>query len=299
MLVKSIMLTCVVSVLVGCTTDRASQPAAPLPLKVESELKADIDVNMNKILQGEASQTKLFGLLTLSGPTTFADGVFVSMPDGALSFLLGNSSDDIKAAAVYDAVYGKADIIVAPQWTVKYENYLIITKTTARVTGYAGTILSINGNVPSTNALKPLTSNFNKSLTSPRSLTSPKQSESRKTSVDPLGDTQEVIINTNSESGPRAKKGDVIIYQYVCSLENGKVIFDSRNQGDPRKRIAGGNDMPIGFSESLVGVRKGTHRQILLQPEKAYGSAGLPNSNIPPNATIMIEYFVEDVIPKD
>jgi len=293
------MLTCVVSVLVGCTTDRASQPAAPLPLKVESELKADIDVNMNKILQGEASQTKLFGLLTLSGPTTFADGVFVSMPDGALSFLLGNSSDDIKAAAVYDAVYGKADIIVAPQWTVKYENYLIITKTTARVTGYAGTILSINGNVPSTNALKPLTSNFNKSLTSPRSLTSPKQSESRKTSVDPLGDTQEVIINTNSESGPRAKKGDVIIYQYVCSLENGKVIFDSRNQGDPRKRIAGGNDMPIGFSESLVGVRKGTHRQILLQPEKAYGSAGLPNSNIPPNATIMIEYFVEDVIPKD
>lgn len=293
------MLTCVVSVLVGCTTDRASQPAAPLPLKVESELKADIDVNMNKILQGEASQTKLFGLLTLSGPTTFADGVFVSMPDGALSFLLGNSSDDIKAAAVYDAVYGKADIIVAPQWTVKYENYLIITKTTARVTGYAGTILSINGNVPSTNAIKPLTSNFNKSLTSPRSLTSPKQSESRKTSVDPLGDTQEVIINTNSESGPRAKKGDVIIYQYVCSLENGKVIFDSRNQGDPRKRIAGGNDMPIGFSESLVGVRKGTHRQILLQPEKAYGSAGLPNSNIPPNATIMIEYFVEDVIPKD
>lgn len=293
MLVKSIILTCLVSVLAGCTTDRASQPAAPYQLKVESDLKADIDVNMNKILQGEASQTKLFGLLTLSGPTTFADGVFVSMPDGALSFLLGNNSDDIKAAAVYDAVYGKADIIVAPQWTVKYENYLIITKTTARVTGYAGTILSINGNAPSTNAIKPLTSNSNKSLTSPR------QSESRKTSVDPLGDTQEVMINTNSESGPRAKKGDVIIYQYVCSLENGKVIFDSRNQGDPRKRIAGGNDMPIGFSESLVGVRKGTHRQILLQPEKAYGSAGLPNSNIPPNATIMIEYFVEDVIPKD
>ena len=107
---------------------------------IESHLKADITVDMTKKLTGAASCATLFGVIDLSGPSKYADGVFASTA-GFLSF--GTGPDDLKAAAAYNAVIGKADVIVAPQYIIEKKSYLVYSKTTVWVTGYAGTIKKI------------------------------------------------------------------------------------------------------------------------------------------------------------
>jgi hypothetical protein len=96
-------------------------------------------------------------------------------------------------------------------------------------------------------------------------------------------------------SGPAAKAGDKVTYHYVCSLLDGKVVFDSRSTGRTRTRTAGETAAPAGLGQGLVGARKGMHRRLRIPPNLAYGKDGLSKGNIPPDATVVIELFVDDV----
>ena len=296
----------------GCTVEQASQPSAPLGgFKIQDmTLKAEITVDMSKKLSGEASESILLWFIPLSRPTNYADGVLYSV-DGtfitSLSTLFGSGAARLKAAAAYNAVYGKADIIVAPQWVYTITDYIFFSTATARVSGYAGTLHNIK-EAPLPNTPKTLNSNGNMKLETSSSgvttididqLPNPTSTRMTQTNItaEPISTEPDIGISKNGESGPKASVGDVVTYQYVCSLEDGTVVFDSRTRGQPRRRIAGGTEVPVGFSENLVGVRKGTHGDILIPSEKAFGKTGMPNLQIPPNAKIRIEYFVEDVIP--
>ena len=296
----------------GCTVEQASQPSAPLGgFKIQDmTLKAEITVDMSKKLSGEASESILLWFIPLSRPTNYADGVLYSV-DGtfitSLSTLFGSGAARLKAAAAYNAVYGKADIIVAPQWAYTITDYIFFSTATARVSGYAGTLRNIK-EAPLPNTPKTLYINDNMKLETSSSgvtpvdidhLPNPTSTRMAQTNItaEPISTEPDIGISKNGESGPKASVGDVVTYQYVCSLEDGTVVFDSRTRGQPRRRIAGGREAPVGFSENLVGVRKGTHGDILIPSEKAFGKTGMPNLQIPPNAKIRIEYFVEDVIP--
>ena len=306
----------------GCTVEQASQPSAPLGgFKIQDmTLKAEITVDMSKKLSGEASESILLWFIPLSRPTNYADGVLYSI-DGtfitSLSTLFGSGAARLKAAAAYNAVYGKADIIVAPQWVYTITDYIVFSTATARVSGYAGTLRNIK-EAPLPNTPKTLNINGNMKLETSSSgvtpididqlgvtpvdidqLPNPTSTRMTQTNItaEPISTELDIGISKNGESGPKASVGDVVAYQYVCSLEDGTVVFDSRTRGQPRRRIAGGTEVPVGFSENLVGVRKGTHGDILIPSEKAFGKTGMPNLQIPPNAKIRIEYFVEDVIP--
>lgn len=97
--------------------------------------------------------------------------------------------------------------------------------------------------------------------------------------------------------GPAAVAGDTVRYHYSCLLADGTVIFDSRNTPDARARKAGSTDAPAALGEGLIGARRGMHRRIVAPPEKAYGAAGLPKANIPPNATLVFDLSIVEVLP--
>jgi FKBP-type peptidyl-prolyl cis-trans isomerase len=100
-------------------------------------------------------------------------------------------------------------------------------------------------------------------------------------------------------NGPRAVAGDVVSVHYSCRLEDGTVIFDSKRvDGKPRRFTAGGNVRPQGLGRALVGAQAGATRIATIPPELAYGSAGLPASNIPPNAVIVYEFEVVEIRAK-
>ena len=95
---------------------------------------------MGKKLSGVASATTLFGILDISSPSKYADGVFAS---SSSFFNFGTGPSELEAAAAYNAVIGKADVIVNPQYIVQKKSYLIFSTTTVWVSGYAGTIKKI------------------------------------------------------------------------------------------------------------------------------------------------------------
>ena len=137
----------------GCasTSTNKSIDTAGLIVSVNSQLMADIDVDISKKLSGTAKKSVLFGFYTLEEPDTFLDGAFGSGGEGGLlGGLLAGDEGAIKSAAAYKAVNpsGKssvADVLVAPQYTLKkHKRFLGMYKeTTATVVGYPGQISAI------------------------------------------------------------------------------------------------------------------------------------------------------------
>lgn len=127
----------------GCTTVNKSQRNGSIDIVVQGHLKADIDVDMNRVLKGTATETKLFGFITLKSNNHFADGVSYNGGTGG-TFLFGDGlAERAKSAAAYVAVRKAkdVDVIVAPQYVIKSKSVLgIYRKVTATVTGYAGKI---------------------------------------------------------------------------------------------------------------------------------------------------------------
>ncbi len=95
--------------------------------------------------------------------------------------------------------------------------------------------------------------------------------------------------------GPTARPGDLVHYHYQCALSDGRPVFDSRGSGKPRSRQAGATMEPQGLSDALVGVRAGMHRRLVLPPDRAYGERGSPSANIPPNATLVFDLYIDRI----
>lgn len=305
----------------ACTTERASQPGAMLETtNVEWGLRADITVDMSRKLMGSARKSRLL-FFTIDGPTRFAEGVFVSTKQGLLTWLFGGADDDLKAAAAYEAVYGKADVLVNPQWITTKEDYLFFAVTKVSVSGFAGTIRSYHSSfeaargrastgssdTPRTQAfsspasldapspLRPTSTDFDLASDESLMLASIAQTRTSDPSVG-VGPTLRINDLTGG-TGPAAVDGDIVSYHYACSVKGGSPIFDSRGQGLPRSRVAGSADAPIGLGKALIGARPGMHRQVTIPPELAYGVQGLPSAKVPPDATLVMDVYVDQVRP--
>lgn len=277
--------------LAGCTNEFASQPSAPLGsiAMTNNVLDTNISVDTSRKLVGEASESVLFGFIQLTSPVRCAVNVMYSEGDRAGAQLDGRMQR-IRAAAAYSAAYGKADILVAPQWSVTQEDSLFVTKYTARVTGYPGTIRSITDNaalshlpVSAVDAYNRQTSDADRDCCRPPKPMPTKPSPgavSEPPAADPIA----------------AAAGDTVRYHYTCSLENGTTVFDSRGKGEARSRVAGGADAPTGLGKALVGVRPGEHRRVVLPPADGFGAEGAPQLGIPPDATVVFDVYVDDVV---
>lgn len=154
---KLIALVASTFLLVSCSsTMNRSQKSGSLDVKVKSDLQADMDVDMSKKIQGTAKHTKLFGVIDIKTSKHYADGIAYDGGAQGFSLFSGGVVEDAKSAAAYNAVVpNKADVLVAPQYTIKVESYFFGAwkEVTAQVTGYAGRIKNIRQSTKSSGAL--------------------------------------------------------------------------------------------------------------------------------------------------
>ena len=90
-------------------------------------------------------------------------------------------------------------------------------------------------------------------------------------------------------SGEPPEQGTTVIVHYtVRLLDNNRKIDSSHDRGDPiRFRVGTGQVVP-GLDEALLAMTEGEKRLLILPPDLAYGSRGVPRL-IPPDAWLVFE----------
>ncbi len=66
------------------------------------------------------------------------------------------------------------------------------------------------------------------------------------------------------------KKGDKVKVEYICRLEDNRII-DKTQDNDPVEFTVGGDNVIKGFSSSVVGMKLNDEKTITLKAEEAYG----------------------------
>ncbi|MEY4292085.1 MAG: hypothetical protein ACK44S_07080 [Bacteroidota bacterium] len=122
--------------LYSCHSSKISTLSTPMyaPQATINPIRADIDIDMNKKLNGEANAT-YFLIFKISGNSRhYAEGVNFSGEKGIHSNL-----GRLKSAAAFKALNGTgADIIVHPNYEIQKHSYLFFSTVNLKVVGYAG-----------------------------------------------------------------------------------------------------------------------------------------------------------------
>jgi hypothetical protein len=103
------------------------------------------------------------------------------------------------------------------------------------------------------------------------------------------------IEDLSEGSGSAAKTGDTVTVKYIGKLTDG-TVFDSTEKegGEPFVVTIGTTHVIKGWTQGLVGMKKGGVRRLTIPPELAYGEKGYPGV-IPPNATLIFEITLLDL----
>lgn len=109
----------------------------------------------------------------------------------------------------------------------------------------------------------------------------------------------EVITNTPG-SGKTAEAGDVVVVNYRGRLaENNEEFDNSYDRGQPFPVILGSNQVIQGWELGLLGAQAGESRTLLIPSDLGYGETGTRGGPIPPNADLIFDIEVVEVIPAD
>lgn len=122
------------ALLTSCSSTRTGGLATPAyaPNAEINPIRANVEVDMTKKLEGESSST-YFLIFRTGGDNKFVEGMRYST--GAHYGRVGKT----KSSAAYKAIEGTdADIIVHPNYVVEVQNFLFFKKIKVNVTGYAG-----------------------------------------------------------------------------------------------------------------------------------------------------------------
>ena len=87
-------------------------------------------------------------------------------------------------------------------------------------------------------------------------------------------------------SGNKPAAGSTVKVNYVGSFLNGNV-FDRSNDGQPLEFQAGAGRVIKGWDESVMDMKVGEKRLVIIPPELAYGERGV--GPIPPNSFLVFE----------
>lgn len=94
--------------------------------------------------------------------------------------------------------------------------------------------------------------------------------------------------------GPRVKKGQLLVAQYVGVVwKSGKQFDASWDRKVPASFPIGVGQVIKGWDEGLVGVKAGSRMLLVVPPEKGYGKKGQPQAGIKGDDTLV---FVVDVL---
>ncbi len=108
------------------------------------------------------------------------------------------------------------------------------------------------------------------------------------------------IITTQPGSGPEAEAGDVVIVNYRGKLADTGAEFDnSYDRGQPFPVELGQARVIAGWELGLIGAQTGQALTLNIPSSLGYGEMGTPGGPIPPNADLVFDIEVLQVIKAD
>jgi FKBP-type peptidyl-prolyl cis-trans isomerase FkpA len=97
-------------------------------------------------------------------------------------------------------------------------------------------------------------------------------------------------------AGDTASSGKILTVHYTGWLYEpnalgyrGKKFDSSHDRGQPFQFMLGAGRVIKGWEVGIVGMQVGGLRRLVIPPEMAYGSRGVGNGLIPPDATLVFE----------
>jgi FKBP-type peptidyl-prolyl cis-trans isomerase len=107
--------------------------------------------------------------------------------------------------------------------------------------------------------------------------------------------TQVITNDITVGTGPEAMPGKLLSVHYILSLEDGTLVQNSKDFGDPFQFILGTGSVIPGWEIGVNGMKAGGVRTLVIPSDLAYGEMG--SGPIPPNATLI--FTVELVAVND
>ena len=95
------------------------------------------------------------------------------------------------------------------------------------------------------------------------------------------------IIDVQVGEGDAVQPGGTVSVHYTGYLEDGTVFDSSVERGQPIEFPLTG--VIQGWQEGIPGMQVGGQRRLIIPPELAYGANPPPGSGIPPNATLIFD----------
>jgi len=107
--------------------------------------------------------------------------------------------------------------------------------------------------------------------------------------VDKQGVKPVIEVETVKQGeGDAAKEGDTVQVHYTGTFLDGKKFDSSKDRNQPFGVEIGVTRLINGFTQGLVGIKKGEVRKVTIPYELAYGADGRPPV-IPPMSTLVFE----------
>ena len=140
---------------------------------------------------------------------------------------------------------------------------------------------------------------------SPSPSASSSQAPSKTVITKPSGlQIEDVVAGTGAE----VKAGDAVSVHYVGMLSSGQKFDSSYDRNQPAVFTVGVGQLIKGWDEGIPGMKVGGKRKLTVPASIGYGSSGVPARDaqgnvipgqyvIPPNATLLFEVELLDVLP--
>jgi peptidylprolyl isomerase len=96
-----------------------------------------------------------------------------------------------------------------------------------------------------------------------------------------------VIKDLEKGSGPAAKPGDEVEFEYVDALYSTGEVLSVAVPGAPFHLELGSHGSIPGWEKGIVGMRVGGRREVIIPPRLGYGQEG--SSSVPPGSTLLLQ----------
>ncbi len=121
----------------------------------------------------------------------------------------------------------------------------------------------------------------------------------------PGGAMDEKIVTTPSGlkyvdlvvgTGAEAQKGQTVAVHYTGWLTDGKKFDSSVDRGQPFSFALGAGRVIKGWDEGVAGMKVGGKRKLMIPPQLGYGERGAGGGLIPPNAELIFEVQLLEIV---